>query len=79
MFGNTEDVHVPGRYFHDEQHVQAAEEDRVDVEEIAGQQPVRLSAEERPPGGVVAAGRWPAGSAEDPPDGRRAEVVAEPG
>jgi hypothetical protein len=47
VFGNTEDVHVPGRYFDDEQHVQAAEEDRAGVEEIAGQQPVRLSAEER--------------------------------
>jgi hypothetical protein len=27
----------------------------------------------------VPAGRWPACSAEDPPDGCRAEVVAEPG
>src|ERR1022692_2661672 len=32
VFGNTEDVHVPGRYFDDEQHVQAAEEDRAGVE-----------------------------------------------
>ena len=70
---------MPGRYLHDEQHVQAAEQDSVDMEEIAGQHPVRLSAEERPPGGAVAVGRWPACGAEDPPDGGRAEVVAEPG
>jgi hypothetical protein len=40
MGGHAEDVHVPGRYFHDEQHVQAAEQDSVDMEEIAGQHPV---------------------------------------
>jgi hypothetical protein len=79
MFGDAEDVDVPGGHFHDEQHVQAAQEDRLNVEEVAGQKPVRLSAEECPPGGVVPAGRWPACSAEDPPDGCRAEVVAEPG
>jgi hypothetical protein len=56
----------------------ASEEDCVDMEEVAGQQPVRLSAEERPPGGVVAAGRWPMCGAQDPSDGRRAELVAEP-
>jgi len=78
MFGDAEDVHVPGVYFHDEQHVQASEEDCVDMEKIAGQQPMRLSAEERPPGGVVAAGRWPTCGAKDPPDGCRAELVAEP-
>ena len=59
--GDAGDVHVAGGHFHDEQHVQAAEEDRVDVEEVAGQQPVRLSAEECPPGGVLPAGRWPGG------------------
>ena len=45
--GHAEDVHVPGRYLHDEQHVQASEEDRVDMEEVAGEQPVRLRAQER--------------------------------
>ena len=60
MGGHAEDVHVPGGHLHDEQHVQAAEEDRVDVEEVAGQQPLRLSAQERPPGGVRPSGRWPA-------------------
>jgi hypothetical protein len=27
MSGHAEDVYVPGRYFHDEQHLQASEED----------------------------------------------------
>ena len=56
MGGGAEDVHVPGGRLHDEQHVQAPEEDRVDMEKVAGQQAVRLSAQERPPGGVVVAG-----------------------
>jgi hypothetical protein len=37
MFTDAEDVHVPGGHFHDEQHVEAAEKDRVNVEEVAGQ------------------------------------------
>jgi hypothetical protein len=40
----------------DEQHVQACEEDRVHVEEIAGQQAVGVGAEECPPGAVQSAG-----------------------
>ena len=47
-----EDVHAPGPHLHDEQHVQALEEDRADMEEITGQQAVGLRAQERPPGGV---------------------------
>jgi hypothetical protein len=39
MGGDAEDVDVPGRHLHDEQHVQAAEEDRVHMEEVAGQKP----------------------------------------
>jgi hypothetical protein len=35
--GHAEDVHVPGCHLHDEQHVQAPEEDGVDVKEVAGQ------------------------------------------
>ncbi|GGS69029.1 hypothetical protein GCM10010156_29980 [Planobispora rosea] len=42
--GHTEDVHAPGGDFHDEQHMQALQEHRVDVEEIDGQQPMRLGA-----------------------------------
>jgi hypothetical protein len=35
--GHAEDVHVAGRDLHDEQDVQAFEEDRVDAEEVTGQ------------------------------------------
>jgi hypothetical protein len=35
--GHAQDVQVPGLHLDDEQYVQAREEDRVDVEEIAGQ------------------------------------------
>ena len=79
MFGDAEDVDVPGGHFHDEQDAHAAQEDRVNVEEVAGQKPVCLCAEECSPGGVLPAGRWPTGSAEDPADGGCAEVLAEPG
>jgi hypothetical protein len=44
----TQDVHPPGSHLHDEQHIEASEEDRVDMEEIAGQQAIGLSAQERP-------------------------------
>ena len=46
--GHAEDVHVPGRHLHDEPDVQALEEDRVNGEEVAGQQSLRLSAQKRP-------------------------------
>ena len=46
--GHSEDVHVPGPHLHDEQHVQAPEEDRVHMKEIAGQQAISLRAQERP-------------------------------
>jgi hypothetical protein len=38
MGGHAQDVYVPGRYLHDEQHIQAPEEDRVGGEEVAGEQ-----------------------------------------
>src|SRR6266536_2826969 len=62
------DVHPPGPHLHDEQHIEASEEDRVHVKEIAGQQPACLSAQERPPGGVnVPRGRPEPAGAQDPP------------
>jgi len=45
-------VHPPGPHLHDEQYVHTLEEDRVDMEEITGQQAVSLRAQERPLGGV---------------------------
>jgi hypothetical protein len=76
--GHAEDMHAPGRYLHDEKHVQAFEKDRVHVEEVAGQQTVGLSAQECPPGGVQMAGSGPvAPGTQDPPHGRLAGVVTE--
>ena len=65
--GDAQDVHPPGPHLHDEQHLQTPEEDRVHVEEITGQQTVRLRAPERPPGGV----RLPRGRTAPPPASRR--------
>ena len=77
--GHAEDVHVPGRHLHGEQHVPAFQEDRVHLEEIAGQQPVGLGAHERPPGRVYVRRGWPApASAQDPLHGRCADPVTEP-
>lgn len=76
---HTEDVHVPGGHFHDEQHVQTLEEDRVHVEEVAGEQSVRLSAQGRLPLGVdVPRGRSAPAGGQDPPHGRFADAVSEP-
>src|SRR5258706_16430340 len=41
--GHAQDVHSPGPHLHDEQHIRAPEEDRVHMEEIAGQQAIGLS------------------------------------
>ena len=78
--GHTEDVHPPGRHLHDEQDIQALEEDRIDGEEVTRQQALRLDAEELSPGRIHAArsGPVPPG-AQDPPDRRVADLVAEPG
>jgi len=79
MDSHAEDVHVPGPHLHDEQHVQALEEDCVDMKEIAGQQAVCLDAQECPPGGIhVPRGRPVPPSAQDPAHRRFADAVAEP-
>ena len=43
-------VHAPGAMLNEEQHVQAAQEHRVDVEEVRGEDRLRLGFQERPPG-----------------------------
>jgi hypothetical protein len=80
--GHADDVHPPGRRLQDEQHVQAGEEDRVHVEEAAGQQSAGVGAEERPPGGAQlaeepAAGGVPAGSAPRLPQRRGSQADAD--
>jgi hypothetical protein len=78
--GRAENVHVPGGHLHDEQHVQAFKEDRVHVEEVAGQQTLSLSAQERPPRYArIRRGRSVPAGAQDPPDCRFADMVTEPG
>jgi hypothetical protein len=58
--GHPEDMHPPGRYLHDEQHIQALEEDRVHGKKVARQQAVRLGAKELPPRGFhMTRGRVP--------------------
>jgi hypothetical protein len=48
------------------------------MEEITGQQAVRLRAQERPPGGVrVPRGRTARAGAQDPPHRRLSDVVTE--
>jgi hypothetical protein len=78
--GHAGYLHVPGRYLHDEQDVQAFEEDRAGSEEITGQQSLCLRAQERPPAGVRVGWGWsaPAG-AQDRPHGRFADLVSGPG
>src|SRR2546429_6332829 len=67
-----------GSYLHGEQDVQPFKEDRVNVEEVAGQQAVDLGAEERPPAGVRVGWGWsePTG-AKDPPHGRFDDLVSQ--
>ena len=77
--GHAEDVHVPGAHLHDEQHIRAPEEDRVDMKEIAGQQAISLCAQKRPPGGVRVPRNRPAPpGAQDPPHRRRTDAMTEP-
>ena len=78
MSGRPENVDPAGADLHDEQDIQSLQEDRVEVEEVAGQQPVSLGGQEGPPRGV----RLPRRRAEragpqDPPHGRLAESVAQ--
>lgn len=70
---------MPGGDLHHEQDVEAPEGNRVHMEEVAGQQPLRLSAQERSPGGVhVPRSRSAPPGAQDPLHGRCADAVTEP-
>jgi hypothetical protein len=50
MGGDTQDVHGPGLDLHAEQHINAPQENRVDMQEVAGQDPGGLRGQELPPG-----------------------------
>jgi hypothetical protein len=71
-------VHPASAYFDHEQDVQAAQKDRVEVEKVAGQQPVGLAAQEHPPRGVRIPwrGTMPMVT-QDPPDGRLTQAMAQ--
>jgi hypothetical protein len=78
MRGDAQDVYMAGVHLHHEQDVEPLEHDRVDVEQISGQDPVSLGLEERPPRGVRTPrrGRDPA-LFQDPADRAFPDSVAE--
>ncbi len=78
--GDAEDVDAAAGDFHDEQDVESAQRDGVEVEEVAGQQPSRLGLAEGAPVGVYPARRWAqAWGGQDAADGAGADVVSEAG
>jgi hypothetical protein len=79
MGSHVQDVQSPSPHLHDEQHRQAPEEDRVYLEETAGQQAIGLSAQEHPPGSVHGPRNGAAPpSAHDPPRRGPADLVTKP-
>jgi len=52
--GDTGQVHAPRAALNEEQHIQAAQEHGIDMEEVRREDRLRLSFQERPPGSV----RW---------------------
>jgi len=81
MSGYPEDVHPASAHFHDEQCVEARERDRVDREEIRGQQPAGLGGEECAPLTASSVSLWcgsETGAAQHPAHGGRADPVPEP-
>ena len=80
MRGDAEDVDAAAGDFHDEQDVESAQPDGVEVEEVGGQQPGRLGSEEGAPVGVYPARRRAqVCGGQDPADGAGADVVSEAG
>jgi hypothetical protein len=76
MGGHPENVHRAGADFHDEQNGESAQGDGVESEEVGGQQPGGLSAQESSPAGVCSAWCWPeAGGGEDAADRACAQAV----
>jgi hypothetical protein len=79
MSSDTEEVHHAGAYFPHEQDVESAQRDGVQGEQVGGQQPRGVSAEESSPAGVCSAWCWAeAGSRQDSADRRGAQAVSSP-
>lgn len=79
MSGDPENMHSAGADLHHEQDVQATQEDRVNVEEVAGQQSGRLRAQERSPRGIgLTRTRTNPAGAQDAPNGGLTEAMAQP-
>jgi hypothetical protein len=78
--GDAEDVDAATGDFHDEQDVEAAQRDGVEVEEVGGQQSGRLGSQEGAPVGVAPGRRRvQACGGQDPADGAGADAVSESG
>jgi len=78
--GHVEDVDAAGGEFDDEERVEAVQGDRVEVEQVAGQDAVGLGVEELRPGGTGSPWRGiDARGVEDGPHGGGADRVAESG
>jgi hypothetical protein len=78
--GNPGQVHAPGAVLDEEQHVQAAQEHRIDVEEVAGEDRLGLAGQERPPGLPGAPGCGiDTGVLEDLPHRRRRDLISQAG
>jgi hypothetical protein len=78
MRGDTQDVHPAGGVLDDEERIQPAQGDRVEVEEVAGEDRVGLGPQELGPGWSGPSGRGvDAGVVQDDPDGGGSDPVAE--
>src|SRR3954452_8591873 len=78
--GDAEDVHPAGGVLNDEERIQPAQGDRLQMQQVAGQDRVRLRPQEPAPRwfGPTRRGIDP-GCLQDGPDGRGADPVAQPG
>src|ERR1035437_2357090 len=76
--GGSEDVHDGALHFDDEQHVVAPQKDRVDVEEVGGDNALGLGGEELGPGWALSPGcRWESVASQDPSHARLRHTDAE--
>ena len=80
MGSASEKMDATGGVFDHEQHVQPVEQQRINAEEIGGENPVGLPAKKLPPAGPVAARSGiDAGLLENRPYGTCRTLIAQPG